>query len=57
MHATGPMLKSAGFSDKLIYDEIMLDPSKRKISFIRLTDAGGKEVFRKWDELENKIPY
>jgi len=49
--------ESSGFSDKLIYKEIMLDPSKRKISFIRLTDAGGKEVFRKWDEFENKIPY
>jgi tRNA(Arg) A34 adenosine deaminase TadA len=47
----------AGFSDKLIYNEIMLDPSKRKISFIRLTDSGGKEVFRKWDELENKVTY
>jgi tRNA(Arg) A34 adenosine deaminase TadA len=47
----------AGFSDKLIYNEIMLDPSERKISFIRLTDCGGKEVFREWDELENKIRY
>jgi guanine deaminase len=49
--------ESAGFSDKLIYDEIMLDPSSRKISFIRITDAGGREVFKKWDKLENKIPY
>jgi tRNA(Arg) A34 adenosine deaminase TadA len=47
----------AGFSDKLIYNEIMLDPSERKISFIRLTGCGGKEVFREWDELENKIRY
>ena len=47
----------AGFSDKLIYEEIKLDPSKRKISFIRFSDCGGKEVFRKWDELENKIRY
>jgi guanine deaminase len=47
----------AGFSDKLIYNEIMLDPSIRKISFIRLTDLGGKEVFRKWDALETKIAY
>ena len=47
----------AGFSDKLIYEEIMLDPANRKISFIRLTDAGGKEVFRKWDEFEQKITY
>jgi guanine deaminase len=49
--------EEAGFSDKLIYEEIMLDPENRKIVFLRLTDAGGKEVFRKWDELENKIPY
>jgi tRNA(Arg) A34 adenosine deaminase TadA len=49
--------EAAGFSDKLIYEEIMLDPSKRKISFLRMTDTGGKEIFRKWDELENKIPY
>ena len=49
--------EAAGFSDKLIYNEIMLDPSERKISFIRITDSGGKEVFRKWDEFENKIPY
>ena len=49
--------ENSGFSDKLIYKEIMLDPSKRKILFIRLTDAGAKEVFRKWDEFENKIPY
>jgi guanine deaminase len=47
----------AGFSDKFIYNEIMLDPSERKISFIRLTDCGGKEVFREWDELEDKIRY
>jgi tRNA(Arg) A34 adenosine deaminase TadA len=49
--------EGAGFSDKLIYKEIMLNPSDREISFLYLTDAGGKEVFRKWDELENKIFY
>ena len=49
--------EGAGFSDKLIYNEIMLDPSKRKISFIRLSDSGGEEVFKKWDKLENKITY
>ncbi len=49
--------EGAGFSDKLIYEEIMLDPANRKITFLRITDTGGKEVFRKWDELENKIPY
>ena len=49
--------EEAGFSDKLIYNEIMLDPSKRKISFRRLNESGGKEVFRKWNHLENKIAY
>jgi guanine deaminase len=49
--------EGAGFSDKLIYEEIMLDPEKRKIAFLRLNDIGGKEVFTKWNELENKIPY
>jgi guanine deaminase len=49
--------EKAGFSDKLIYNEIMLDPSKRIISFVRITDAGGKEVFRQWEGLEDKIAY
>jgi guanine deaminase len=49
--------ENAGFSDKLIYEEIMLKPEDRKISFLRQAESGGKEVFRKWEELENKIPY
>ena len=49
--------EEAGFSDKLIYNEIMLNPSERKVSFIRLTGSGGKEVFRQWDDFENKIRY
>jgi len=47
----------AGFNDSLIYDEIILDPSERKVSFIRVSDAGGKEVFKEWNEYEGKIPY
>lgn len=47
----------SGFSDKLIYDEIGIDPEKRKIQFIRIPDAGGEMVFKKWDDFENKIPY
>ena len=49
--------EAAGFSDKQIYNEISLDPSKRKILFLKLFDPEGKEVFRKWDELENKSRY
>jgi guanine deaminase len=47
----------AGFGDKRIYEEIKLDPEKRDMSLVKLNDTGGKEVFRKWDELENKISY
>jgi Cytosine/adenosine deaminases len=47
----------AGFNDSMIYDEIILDPSERKVSFIRVSDAGGKEVFKEWNEYEGKIPY
>jgi len=47
----------SGFSDRLIYDEINLDPAERKICFIKINDAGGENVFKKWDNFENKIPY
>jgi guanine deaminase len=49
--------EDAGFSDKLIYNEIVLDPTKRKISFVRMTGLGGEEVFGKWNDLENKVAY
>ncbi|MCU0472804.1 MAG: nucleoside deaminase [Bacteroidales bacterium] len=48
---------SSGFSDSMIYDEIILDPGKRRINFIHHPDAGGDKVFRKWDEFEGKISY
>jgi guanine deaminase len=47
----------AGFSDKLIYNEISPDSSERKISFIRLTDFWGNEIFREWDEPGINIRY
>jgi guanine deaminase len=49
--------EKAGFNDSFIYEEISLDPGNRKISFIRIDDAGGREVFKSWDKLEDKIPY
>jgi len=48
---------NAGFNDSFIYNEILLHPSERKVTFIHLTDDGSKEVFRKWEQFENKIPY
>jgi tRNA(Arg) A34 adenosine deaminase TadA len=47
----------AGFSDNLIYNEMNIDPARRTIKFIHLPDAGGKEVFKKWNEFEGKIQY
>ena len=47
----------AGFSDKDIYDEIILEPEKRRITFKHIADSGGEEVFKVWEEYENKIPY
>ncbi len=49
--------EKSGFSDKVIYDEIILDPSKRKISFVHISNAGGDDLFRKWDESETKVLY
>ncbi len=49
--------EKAGFSDNMIYEEIVLAPPDRKLTFVRIEDMGGTEVFRMWDEMENKIPY
>jgi guanine deaminase len=49
--------EGAGFSDKLIYEELSLDPSERKIYFLQMRDAGGEQIFIKWNESDNKIPY
>ena len=46
-----------GFSDKDIYDEIILDPENRKITFKHIADSGGEEVFKIWEKYESKIPY
>lgn len=49
--------EKAGFSDKLIYDELVLAPSERAIEFLRVADVGGTEVFSRWEDLEDKIRY
>jgi tRNA(Arg) A34 adenosine deaminase TadA len=48
---------AAGFSDKFIYDEMMLDPVSRHIHFIHIPDCSGGEPFEKWNNHEGKIPY
>jgi guanine deaminase len=47
----------AGFSDKDIYNEILLEPPARKIRFKRLELDAGDEVFRKWKSHDTKIQY
>lgn len=47
----------AGFSDKNIYDEIILDAQNRTIVFKQITNLDGEEVFRIWEKNESKIPY
>jgi tRNA(Arg) A34 adenosine deaminase TadA len=49
--------EKAGFSDKLIYDEIILDPGERIVKFLHLPDTGGERVFIKWNETPDKIAY
>jgi guanine deaminase len=49
--------EEAGFSDKLIYEEIVLDPENRKVAFIRISDTGGEEVFKNWGLMADKVPY
>ena len=49
--------EKAGFSDKLIYEEIALDPAARQLQFHRITDVGGTEVFDAWDAHEGKVRY
>ena len=47
----------AGFDDEMIYHEISLDPSKRRITFEQIKDTEAKEVFRKWDHYDDKTTY
>lgn len=47
----------AGFNDNLIYEEISLDPSERKVKFLFIDDPDAKSVFEKWEQSENKISY
>lgn len=47
----------AGFNDRFIYDELLLKPSERKIIFVHLSENGSKEVFSKWVNFDDRIPY
>ena len=48
---------SAGFNDELIYSEILLDPSKRQVTFMQIKDNEAEAVFRKWEQYDGKTTY
>lgn len=48
---------NAGFNDKLIYDEIKLDPPARKIVMVHMRNPLSDIIFRTWENFEDKIPY
>lgn len=47
----------SGFSDEMIYEEIMLPPGERKIEMISELTGEGEDVFRKWDLFPGKVLY
>lgn len=47
----------AGFDDDFIYREISLSPADRSVVFHQIDDPEAGEVFRRWEKLDNKIPY
>jgi tRNA(Arg) A34 adenosine deaminase TadA len=48
---------AAGFNDELIYNEISIDPPKRRISFLHMDDPEAQELFRKWEKYDGKVTY
>jgi guanine deaminase len=47
----------AGFNDEMMYNEILLDPSERQVTFMQMKDNEAKAVFRKWEQYEGKTTY
>ena len=48
---------AVGFDDDFIYTEIDKTPELRKIPFIQLKNKTAFEVFKEWDDKEDKIVY
>jgi guanine deaminase len=46
-----------GFDDSMIYDEISVDPDKRKIPMIQLSHGLALKAFEEWENKEDKIAY
>ena len=48
---------NSGFDDAFIYDEIELSFDKRTIPFEQISRRKANEIFKLWDEKEDKITY
>lgn len=48
---------SIGFDDSMIYSEMNLDHTERKIPIINLNIAGASEVFENWTKKNDKFLY
>ncbi len=46
-----------GFDDSMIYDEISVDISKRKIPIVSIGREAAQEVFKKWIDKPDKTVY
>jgi tRNA(Arg) A34 adenosine deaminase TadA len=49
--------KNIGFDDSFIYDEIQLNPTKRKIVMLQLLSEEAIRAFEDWDEKVDKVVY
>jgi tRNA(Arg) A34 adenosine deaminase TadA len=49
--------ENIGFSDKMIYEELMRAPENRSVRTEVLMQAEASEAFRMWMEMEDKIRY
>jgi guanine deaminase len=46
-----------GFDDSLIYEQLQLPPTQRRIPMIQMMRDEALAAFRAWDEKQDKIPY
>jgi len=46
-----------GFDDGIFYDEIALDPAKRKVPIRQIALPEGRALFDEWQGKTDKVPY
>ena len=48
---------ASGFDDAFIYEEIELEPGKRRIPFVQISQEAGLEAFKVWDAKSDRVEY